>query len=99
MVEELERMEKDICNLPMVFAEMFKDEINAVDEQRLYNGVKRIVKKYGNEISAVSVINEFTSVITGGASLEEIIQIAKDEAENPTLASELSVDQSCKLES
>lgn len=44
LVNELEDMEKRICNLPNVFAEILKDEINANDEQRLFNGFKRIIK-------------------------------------------------------
>ncbi|MCX7923613.1 MAG: hypothetical protein N3B21_16625 [Clostridia bacterium] len=97
-VDQLETLEKEICNLPMIFAEMFKDEINANDEQRLYNGVKRVVKKYSQDKSAISIINEFTSVISGGASLEEILQITMDEAVNPSITSELVVDNSCKTD-
>ncbi|MGI6778923.1 MAG: hypothetical protein ACOX7R_13210 [Acetivibrionales bacterium] len=92
-VTELENMENSTNNLPMVFAEMFKDEVNAAEENKLYNGVKRVIKKYSDDSKASSAISEFTSVITGGTSLEQIMQIAKDEAVNPTLATELSVDK------
>lgn len=77
---------------------MFKDEINANDEHRLYNGVKRIVKKYLEDQRVISAINEFTSVVSGGANLNEILRIAKDEAVNPTFASAITVDESCRLE-
>lgn len=95
-VAEMEEMEKKSCNFPLVFTEMFKDEINANDELKLYNGVKRIIRKYSENLKAISAINEFTSIIAGGASLEEIIRISLDEAENPSLASEIHVDDSCK---
>lgn len=101
MEELLQRMievEKDVCNMPMVFAEMFKDEINANDEDKLYQGVQKIVKKYAEDKHAMAVINEFTSVISGGASLEEILRITIEEAVNPSLTSEVTVDQSCKYE-
>lgn len=96
-VLELEGMEKEVCNLPMLFAEVFKDEINANDEKEMYDGIKEIINKYSDNQSAISVINEFTSVISGGASLLEILQIVKDEAVSPTLASRLTVDESCEL--
>jgi hypothetical protein len=97
-VVQLEDMEREVCNLPLVFAEMFKDEINANDEREMYDGVKRILKKYSQDESALSIINEFTSAISGGASLEEILTITKDEAAEPTLASSVTVDQSCGLD-
>lgn len=93
----LEEVEKDVCNLALIFAEMFKDEINANDEQKLYDGVKRLVRKYSEDEKAISAIDEFTSVISGGASLKEILEITRDEALNPTLASEMTVDNSCRI--
>jgi hypothetical protein len=95
-VIEMEEMEKKSCNFPLVFTEMLKDEINANDEIKLYNGVKRIIRKYSENQKAISAINEFTSIIAGGASLEEIIRISLDESENPSLASKINVDDSCK---
>jgi len=97
-VSRIEQLEGKVCNLPLLFAEMFKDEVNANDEQKMYNGVIRVVKKYSEDNNALSVINEFTRVITGGASLEEILQITTDEAVNPTLATKLTVDESCKID-
>lgn len=98
MISQLEQVEKDKCDLPIIFAEMFKDEINAVDEQRLYNGVKRLLKKFAQDQNALSVLNEYTRVISGGTSIEEIVQIAIDEAQNPTITSDLIADASCMLE-
>lgn len=97
-VAQLEHMEREVCNLPLVFAEMFKDEINASDEREMYNGVKQIVRKYEKDKYALSVINDFTSAISGGASLEEILTITMDEVKDPTLASSVTVDQSCSVE-
>ena len=98
-VDRLESIEKNICNAPIIFAEMFKNEINANEEDRLYNGVKRIIRKYSEDRNSINAINEFTRVISGGASLEEILQIAIDEAENPTLLSELTGSDSCQIDS
>ena len=85
-------MEKELENLPLIFSERFKDEINANDEQKLYNGVKRIVKKYADKNSASSAIDEFVRVIAGGTTLDEIMIIARDEARNPTLISDLVLE-------
>lgn len=94
-VLNLENIEKTSCNLPMIFAEMFKDEINASNEHKMYNGVKRIIKKYSEDKKAIGAIEEFTRVISGGASLGEILQIAGDEATNPTAASQITVHGNC----
>ena len=64
----------------------------------MYNGIKRVLKKLGDDQKLIEVIDEFTQSITGGASLHEILMITKDEALSPTLASELTVDDSCKFE-
>lgn len=96
-VNELEQLERDICNLPMIFAEMIKDEINANNEYKMYNGIKRLIRKYSQEKKTISAIDEFTRVLSGGASLEEIIQIAMDEAVNPTIESEIVIDKDCKF--
>lgn len=94
---QIEDIEKQKCSMPLLFAEIFKDEINANDEQELYNGVKNIVKKYSREKEAIGAIDEFIRAITGGAALDEIIQLAIDEAHSPTLASDLTVDNSCEI--
>ncbi len=96
-VIELEKLEKRICNIPVIFAEMFKDEVNANEEQKLFNGVKRIIKKYNGDKKAISIINEFTAVICGGASLDEILQISRDEAINPSAATDITVTNDCNI--
>lgn len=97
-IEQMEDMEKKVCHLPLIFAEIFKDEMNANEEQKLYNGVKRLIKKYSGEPSAISAIEEFTRVISGGTSLEEVFQLTLDEAASPTITSEVVVDNSCSRE-
>jgi len=92
LVSQMEELHREKHNVPLVFAEIFKDEINSNDEQRLFNGIKRVIKKYGQDSKTVAAINEFTSVISGGASLDEIMQISLDEVENPTPATQLMVD-------
>jgi hypothetical protein len=89
-------LEKRVCNLPLIFTEVFKDEINANDEQKLYTGIKKIIGKYSANEMAMTAINDFTSAISGGSSLMEIIQISLEEATNPSLSSDISVDDSCK---
>lgn len=96
-IASMESLKSEACNLPLIFAEMFKDEVNANDELRMFNGVMRIIKKYSGDAGSIGIINEFTGVITGGATLEEILQITCDEAVNPTLASKLVTDESCRL--
>ena len=83
-VSDMEMMEKKVFNLSLIFAEMLKDEINANDELKLYNGIKRLISKYSKDRTAISAVDEFTSVLTGGANLEEIMQVSLDEAVNPT---------------
>lgn len=95
-VTRLENIEKQHCNLPLVFAEVFKDEINANDEERLYNGVKRILRKYENNEEAIKIVDEFTRVISGGASLKEILRITGDETLNPSTESEIMIENECK---
>ncbi|MCX7745888.1 MAG: hypothetical protein N2645_03210 [Clostridia bacterium] len=92
----MENTEKEKCNLSLIFAEIFKDEINANEEQDLYQGVKKVIKKYMNHGEGLAAINEFVSVISGGASLDELIQVSLDEAENPTPISDILVDDSCR---
>lgn len=92
LIESLENIEKDKKNVPLVFAEIFKDEINANDEQKLFNGIKKLIKKYADDKNFATAINEFTKVISGGASLAQILQITVDEVLNPSAESELMVE-------
>ena len=97
-IEKLENIGKEKENVPLVFAEIFKDEINANDEQRLYNGVKRMLKQYSEDSRAAAIINDFTRVISGGASLDQILQITMDEVENPSAEFELFFNNQDSME-
>ena len=97
-LSEIEKTEKDICNLPLVFSEIFKDEINATEENDLYEAVKKIIRKYCDDDKALAVLNEFTGALCSGASLEEILLIARDEALSPTPATGITVDGSCRID-
>ncbi|MCR4436593.1 MAG: hypothetical protein QHH06_12015 [Clostridiales bacterium] len=92
---QLEDLEKNKCSVPLVFAEMFKDEVNANDERKMYNGVKRVLRKYSGDPKAISAINEFTRVISGGASLEEILTITVEEIQSPSAVSQITVEDKC----
>ncbi|HOP93531.1 MAG TPA: hypothetical protein PLP24_09200 [Acetivibrio thermocellus] len=84
-----------MCNIGDIFTEILKDEINANDQQKLYNGVKRLIKKYSQEKRGLETLDEFVRVLTEGASLEELLQIAREESQNPTITTEIIVDDSC----
>nr|WP_235715945.1 hypothetical protein [Acetivibrio cellulolyticus] len=91
-------MEKRICNLPNVFAEILKDEINANDEQRLFNGFKRIIKKYSQDTKGQEVMDEMIRVLCGGASIYEILQVTKEESIDPTLSTGITVENQCHVD-
>ncbi|HOM03744.1 MAG TPA: hypothetical protein PLH43_13140 [Acetivibrio sp.] len=94
----MESIESKVCNVGTVFTEILKDEINANDQQRLYNGLKRLIKKYSREKRGLEALDEFIRVLSGGASLEELLQIAKEEAQNPTISTEVTVNDRCYTE-
>lgn len=95
LINELEVLEKDICNLPGIFAEILKDEINANDEQRLFNGFKRTIKKYSQDKKGQEAMDELMRVLCGGASINEILQVVKEECINPTLETEMTLSKQC----
>lgn len=45
----MENSEGKVPGLASAFAEIIKDEIDANDQHKLYNGVKRLIKKYSQE--------------------------------------------------
>ncbi len=92
LMEDLEHTE---CNIPAVFAEMFKDEINAIEEHQIYNGIKRVIKKYAEDKDSIEAIDEFFRVISGGTALDEIIHVSIEEVLNPTPAFEIRFESNC----
>ena len=59
----MENSEGKVPGLASAFAEIIKDEIDANDQHKLYNGV-RLIKKYSQKKRWG--INEFVSVLCGG---------------------------------
>lgn len=98
ILPELDKLEKEKCNLPQVFAEVLKDEINANNEYDLYHNVKDFISKYSKDANSLKVINEFTKAISGGASLNEILQITREEVTNPSISTGLTTEDECDLE-
>jgi len=98
LVNELEVMEKEACNIPNLFAEILKDEINANDEKRLYNGFKRIIKKYAEDKKAREVIDEIMRVLCGGAAIYEILQVTREEIVDPTLTTGITTEMECNTD-
>lgn len=96
LIKELEDMEKDICNLPEVFSQILKDEINANDEHRLFNGFKRIIKKYSQDKKDLEILDELIRVLAGGASISEILQVTREEGLDMSLGTSITVDNNCR---
>ncbi|MCX8128699.1 MAG: hypothetical protein N3I35_01210 [Clostridia bacterium] len=97
LISELESMENDVCNISIIFAEMLKDEINANDEEQLFSDIKKIINKYSDDMNALSLLNEFTEAVTGGATMLEILQITRDEAKSPSAATDITVSKDCNI--
>ena len=95
---ELDKLEKEKCNLPQVFAEILKDEINANNEYDIYHDVKEFINKYSKDANSLKVINEYTQAISGGATLNEILQITMEEVINPSISTGLTTEDECELE-
>lgn len=92
LLMEMEELEKRDGRFRLVLAEILKDEINANDEENLYNGIIRILREYHDNEHVSQLINEITAAVSGGATMEEIIRISMDETVNPTIASEIMID-------
>jgi len=85
LVSEIEKAEKENPNVPLIFTEVLKDEINANNEVRMYNGMKRLIKKYSEDSKSTAILNEVTRVMSGGTSLSDSLSVSIDEALHPTL--------------
>lgn len=83
----MDMLEKEKHNLPMIFTEILKDEINANDELNIYHGIKKFIQKHSENRNSIYIINEFFKILSGGVSLDEIMQISLDETRNPHTAS------------
>lgn len=74
-------VEEDIAS---TFVEMLKDEINSVEEDEIYHNVKNLIIKYRIDEKALNIIDEVITSITGGATMTEILLVARDEIVEPT---------------
>lgn len=97
LLKRMDATDKEICNFQMVFCEILKNEINAAAEHDIYSKVLKVIRKYQEDEKTLSAIYEFFSAVSEGADLEEIMNIAIDEATNPSALSELTVDDSCRI--
>lgn len=97
LLKKMDEADKEICNFQLVFTEILKNEIDAADEREIYAKVMKILQKYLNDEKSLKAIYEFFSAISEGADLEEVMNIAIDEAENPSAVSELTIDDSCTV--
>lgn len=95
ILPKLDKLEKEKCNLPQVFAEIIKDEINANNEYDLYHDVKDLISKYSEDANAINIINEFTQAISGGATLNEVLQITCEEVIVPSISTGLMSENEC----
>lgn len=88
LISHMDNLEKEKHSLPMIFTEILKDEINANDELSIYRGIKELVEKYSKDAVSISIINELIKTLSGGASLDEIMQIAVDQMSYPYAVSD-----------
>lgn len=72
--------DKEIEN---AFTEILKDEINSLDESEIYNNVINLIRKYINDENSLKLIDEVIEAISGGASMTEILLVARDEVVEP----------------
>lgn len=97
LLKRMEKTDKEICNFQLAFCEILKNEIDAAEEHETYSKVMKVLNKYKRDDKALKAIYEFFAAISEGSDLEEIMNIAIDEAVNPSAVSELTIDGSCKI--
>ena len=81
--------ETEVAN---TFVEMLKDEINSIDEIEIYNNVKKLINKYKDDNNSIRLIDEVISALTDGASMTEILLVARDEVIEPTTIDDLDME-------
>lgn len=80
LFKSLDNLERQNTNIPLIFSEILKDEINANDENTLYNNLKAILDKYKDNQPVLYVINLVIKALSDGATLEEILNVSIEEA-------------------
>lgn len=83
LIVEMDMLEKENRDVPIIFSEILKNEINANDEQSIYKELKKLIEKYSKDENSISAINDFTRVLSGGIPLVGIMQLSIDEIACP----------------
>lgn len=91
-IQDIYYREAEIAN---TFVEILKDEINSTHEKETYNNVKELILKYQDNNQALKIIDEVISSITGGASMTEVLLVARDEVVAPIRIDNMINDNTC----
>lgn len=83
-INEIEKSSDRENEIGNTFVEMLKDEIDSTDEAEIYRGVKKLIMKYINNKNSLKIIDEVIEAISGGASMTEVLLVARDEVLEPT---------------
>lgn len=83
-INEIERFPNSENEIGNMFVEMLKDEIDSTDEKEIYRGVKKLILKYIDNKRDLNIIDEVIEAISGGASMTEVLLVARDEVIEPT---------------
>ncbi|WHH58529.1 hypothetical protein [Petroclostridium sp. X23] len=95
---DVERLEDEKNRMSNTFTDMIKNEIDATDEQEVYNNLRNMIYKYKDDGLALTVMEEMSEALTNGAKLSEILLIAADEIQLDTPVNTLDLDQFNKYE-
>ena len=93
LMQEVEKFEGEDNKFSNTFTDMFKNEIDATDEQEVYNNLRNLIYKYKDDKNSMKIIDEFTEAITDGATLSEILTIARDEIDIITPINAMDLDE------
>ncbi|MBZ4644569.1 MAG: hypothetical protein JG777_58 [Clostridia bacterium] len=98
VIKEVEKYEDGENKLSNTFTDMLKNEIDATDEQEVYNNIRNLIYKYKDEEKSLEIIDEVVEALSDGAKLSEIFLIARDEIEHPTPVNVMNLDEFNTLE-
>ncbi|MDK2800626.1 MAG: hypothetical protein PWP27_1476 [Clostridiales bacterium] len=93
VLTEVEKLEDSKNKFSNTFTDMLKNEIDATDEPEVYNNIRKLVYKYKDDEKALQIIDEVVEALSEGATLSEILLIAKDEIEYPTPINVMNLDE------
>lgn len=89
-IQKNNKKEEEIAN---VFVEMLKDEINSESEMEIFNNVKALINKYHYDDKILGIIDEVIEAISGGATMTEVLLVAKDEVLEPTIDDKINLEK------